>query len=319
MRAAAQRERGGAYEAIAVTAAPHAIDDDAAERLRGRRRRHEGIQCRAAHAEADEQLMRGAQTKAQLGVVPGGEVHDASLSQLPETGDRGVGRGGLPVAQRTHCGDGLGGRSGTPRVRDDESEGRRHRQGPEGSLLEVDRGVGHHRARIDPAGRAVGDPLGHLDELVLLRGLEHDPRGIGDRAHDRGGAHGAGSEPSPDRHLRLDGQLEPLRAEADMRGGGPPGGPCRGEMCGGVGHGPRVEGAAEAGPARRSQDRRRREGADRHRDRGGAVDHRVLSHQDRLRVCEPRAEGGRGRSRGAGMRGHGSSRTCLLGRLAHGR
>lgn len=40
VRAAAQRERGGAYEAIAVTAAPHAIDDDAAERLRGRRRRH---------------------------------------------------------------------------------------------------------------------------------------------------------------------------------------------------------------------------------------------------------------------------------------
>ena len=40
MRAAAQRERGGAYQAIAVTAAPHAIDDDAAERLLGWRPRH---------------------------------------------------------------------------------------------------------------------------------------------------------------------------------------------------------------------------------------------------------------------------------------
>lgn len=40
VRAALDRARGGVFEAIAVTAAPHAIDDDAAERLRGRRRRH---------------------------------------------------------------------------------------------------------------------------------------------------------------------------------------------------------------------------------------------------------------------------------------
>ena len=40
VRAAAERERGGVYEAIAVTAAPHAIDDDAAECLLGWRPRH---------------------------------------------------------------------------------------------------------------------------------------------------------------------------------------------------------------------------------------------------------------------------------------
>ena len=40
VRAAVDRERGGVYEAIAVTAASHAIDDDAAERLLGWRPRH---------------------------------------------------------------------------------------------------------------------------------------------------------------------------------------------------------------------------------------------------------------------------------------
>ena len=40
MRAAAQRERGGAYQAIAVTASPHVIEADAAERLLGGRHRH---------------------------------------------------------------------------------------------------------------------------------------------------------------------------------------------------------------------------------------------------------------------------------------
>lgn len=40
VRAALGRVRGGVYEAIAVTAAPRAIDDDAAERLLGWRPRH---------------------------------------------------------------------------------------------------------------------------------------------------------------------------------------------------------------------------------------------------------------------------------------